>query len=344
MRILITSHLFSPSVGGIEQVGAMLAEEFSALGHEVCVATRTPAGPGLAVPYRVVRRPGPIRLVALARRADVVLQNNISLATLWPALLFGTPAVVAYQTWVAQPGGRIGWRERAKRLCMRAVRRNVAASRALAHSLPVACDVLPNPYRDDVYHIEPEAVRDRDLVMVGRLVSDKGVDCLLEALELLRDRGIAPSLTIVGGGPEEGALREQAARAGFGAQVVFAGAITGSELCRLLNRHRILVAPSLTPEPFGIVALEGAACGCVVVGSDQGGLPEAIGPCGATFPNGDAPALADLLGRLLGDPELRGRLCAAAPPHLAKHRRRAVAEAYLGVLERAARRTRTGAP
>jgi glycosyltransferase involved in cell wall biosynthesis len=338
MRILITSHLFSPSVGGVEQVGGVLAEEFSALGHEVRVVTRTQGAAEDEPPasYRVVRLPGRVRLVALTLWADVVLQNNISLATLWPALLLGTPAVVTYQTWVTQPGGRIGWRERVKLLCVRGVWLNVAVSRALAASLPVACELIPNPYRENVFHPDPEVPRDRDLVMVGRLVSDKGADCLIDALSLLRARGLAPNLTIVGAGPEEDFLRRQAARAGLGPQIAFAGVVTGADLRRVLNRHRILVVPSRTPEPYGIVALEGAACGCGIVGSGQGGLPEAIGPCGVTYPNGDASALADAVARLLGDPQLLGRMVSAAPAHLAGHRRREVAEAYLGLLRRAA--------
>ncbi len=52
------------------------------------------------------------------------------------------------------------------------------------------------------------------------------------------------------------------------------------------------------------MALEGIACGCVVVGSEGGGLKDAIGPCGDTFRNGDAADLARVLGHRLRHPEL----------------------------------------
>ena len=65
--------------------------------------------------------------------------------------------------------------------------------------------------------------------------------------------------------------------------VSFVGPKSGDGLAEILNQHQILVVPSRWAEPFGIVAVEGIACGCVVVGSVAGGLPEAIGGCGVNF-------------------------------------------------------------
>lgn len=62
-----------------------------------------------------------------------------------------------------------------------------------------------------------------------------------------------------------------------------------------------MVVPSLWDEPFKIVALEGIACGCVVVGSKGGGLKDAIGPCGLTFDNGDVAGLTAQLINLLAN-------------------------------------------
>jgi glycosyltransferase involved in cell wall biosynthesis len=106
-------------------------------------------------------------------------------------------------------------------------------------------------------------------------------------------------------------------------------------LTGILNEHRLMVVPSRWQEPFGIVALEGIACGCVVVGSEDGGLRDAIGPCGVTFPNGDAKALAQTLFRLLTD---EGRLSGyrtGAEAHLSRHRKAEVAKSYLEVFARA---------
>jgi glycosyltransferase involved in cell wall biosynthesis len=339
MRILISSHLFAPSIGGIEQVSAVLAEEFAACGHAVRVLTQTPAQSEPAAAYDVWRQPDAGRLLAAVRGCDVYLQNNISLATLWPAWLWRRPVVIAHQTWLTQPDGSVGWRERAKHFCTRRARANIAISGAVAAALPGRSVVVPNPYREDVFFADPAVVRERELIFTGRLVGDKGADVLLDALAILHARGVAPRLTIVGGGPDEPVLRARVAGAPWGGRVRFAGVLTGAALRREYAAHEILVVPSRWPEPFGIVALEGAACGCVVVGSQGGGLPEAIGPAGELFPNGDAAALAEVLARLLADPARRRALRTEAPAHLARHRRRAVAERYLEILRGAAGRS-----
>jgi glycosyltransferase involved in cell wall biosynthesis len=111
-------------------------------------------------------------------------------------------------------------------------------------------------------------------------------------------------------------------------QVSFAGSRRGSELADLLRRHKIMVVPSRYAEPFGVVALEGIACGCLVIGSNGGGLPEAIGPCGQTFPNGDVQALAAALERRLDQPN-EHKLQANAASHLTQFRADTVAQRYL---------------
>ena len=128
-------------------------------------------------------------------------------------------------------------------------------------------------------------------------------------------------------------MQKLVADLGLRDQVTFAGAQSGEELARTFNAHRILVVPSRYKEPFGVVALEGIACGCLVVGSRGGGLPEAIGPCGLTFPNADAGALADILERLLRAPSERDRLLGAAPEHLACFQPSTIAKRYLDLFQ-----------
>jgi glycosyltransferase involved in cell wall biosynthesis len=178
--------------------------------------------------------------------------------------------------------------------------------------------------------------RDRDLLFVGRLVSSKGADILLEAVGQLRSPGPEPKVTIVGDGPELPRLQAQAARLGLLDRIEFTGSKSGAELSRIFNAHRILVVPSVAPETFGIVALEGIACGCVVVASSEaGGLHEALGDCGFTFETGNASALASCLAGLLHAPDA-ARICVQkAERHVAAFSARTIAEAYLRVINRA---------
>ena len=128
-------------------------------------------------------------------------------------------------------------------------------------------------------------------------------------------------------------MQELAKRLGLDNQVQFRGAQSGPDLASTLNQHQILVVPSKYDEPFGVVALEGIACGCAVIGSNGGGLPEAIGPCGITFPNGDMAALENALDRLLTQPEEREGLIAAGPKHLVQFQPRIVAQRYRELFE-----------
>ncbi len=332
MKILLESFAFAPSIGGIETVSEILAEEWISHGHEVIVLTATPCTGGEKYTYPVVRNPNIVALIKLTNWCDVIFQNNLSLNLLWPNLLLRHSAVVTVQTWLGIAGGSRNLLETIKanlhRICT-----CVSISKAVAGHLPCPSTVLGNPYRDDIFRLRPEIKRSGDLVFVGRLVSDKGADLLLQALSLLKEIGISPSLTIVGDGPERKALLNQCDTLELSEQVKFVGVKRGEKLCMLLNAHKIIVVPSLWAEPFGIVAIEGIACGCAVVGSEEGGLAEAIGPCGITFPNGDSGALADCLRMLLQDSEQMLKLTAKLQEHLRKYQAQVVAQTYLEIFE-----------
>jgi glycogen(starch) synthase len=328
MKILLGSHHFFPSTGGIETVSNLLAREFVALGHEVRVVTQTPGNGDFA--FAVVRHPGPFELLRQIRWCDVFLQSNISLRTLWPLLFVRRPLFIAHHIWITDRHGRTGWQERLKRFVLRFAT-SFAISDAIARSLPVPSIRVGDPYDDEIFK-DTGTNRTRELIFVGRLVSDKGAALLLDALKLVLAK---PQLTIVGDGPERAALEKQALQ--LPSQIQFAGPQHGQRLADFLRQHQILVVPSLWQEPFGIVALEGMACGCVVIGSAGGGLPEAIGPCGLTFPNGDARALARAITRLLDDPAERERLRQKASAHLARFTPRRVAGLYLEAMTKASR-------
>ncbi|MDQ2825219.1 MAG: glycosyltransferase family 4 protein [Verrucomicrobiota bacterium] len=331
MKILLGSHHFYPSIGGIETASDLLAREFVKLGHEVRVITQTKDGNDF--PFRVIRRSGPFNLLQHVAWCDVFIQNNISLRTLWPLLFARRPLFIAHQTWITDASGRIGWQHRLKLFVLRFAK-SFAISDAIAEQLPMPSVKVGNPYNDQVFKDFHFGDRTRDLIYIGRLVSDKGVDVLINALSILRESGIA-QLTVAGDGPERARLEKQVAELGLQSSVQFIGSQTSRQLAEILNRHRILVVPSRWREPFGIVALEAIACGCVVVGSGEGGLAEAIGPCGSSFPNGDSRALAKILAQLLRDPMQCEGLRRSAAEHLARFTPRHVANIYLEAMKSA---------
>jgi glycogen(starch) synthase len=342
MKVLHYSPAFLPRIGGLELAVAQISAEIQQAGHEVTLVTQTP-GPELsALPFRVVRRPSPAELLRWTRWCDVYLQANVSLRGLWPLLLVDRPWVVSHHSWYCRSDGRIAWPDRLKRRLLRFAAASIAVSRAVADDLddrnvPARRSiVIPNAFRDHLFRLLPGVERVGELLFVGRLVSDKGVDVLLDALELLARQGLTPRLTVVGEGPERPRLTEQARRLGLAERIEFIGTRTDEELVRLFNQHRILVVPSRYNEPFGIVALEGIACGCLIVGSAGGGLQEAIGACGFTFRNGDADHLARILAPLLRDPAAGRELLDGAPAHLAAHSGARIGREYVRILEEVA--------
>lgn len=328
MRLLISSHAFAPSIGGIETVSLLLAEEFVRLGESVKLVTQTPAGASGEYPFPVVRRPGMRELIGLVRWCDVFWHNNLSIRTAWPLLFVRRPFVITHAgSYCAKPVG-IDLVNRLKHAVVtRAV--SVAMNKPVADCFKATSVIIPNPYDARVFTGRPmRTEREGDLVFLGRLFTEKGLDVLIRALGHLRSDGRRPSLTVVGAGPEQIPMQELARALGIQDQVRFVGPKRGAEIAEVLSHHKIMVLPSRY-ESFGVAALEGIACGCVIVGSRVGGLSETIGPCGLMFPNGDAPALGELLCKLLNDPAEQQRLVAAGPGHLARFHPATVANSYL---------------
>jgi glycosyltransferase involved in cell wall biosynthesis len=333
MKILLSTHAFAPSIGGIETCSLDLARAFIKMEHEVQVITQTPSRQadddhGLTV----LRRPDRTALFRVLRWCDVFFQNNISLQTAWPLVFIRRPWVVCTQTWLKNPDGSTGKEGRLKMLALR-FSTNVYITKAVHRHVGYPGFVVPNPYDAGTFRMIPGIVRRQSLVFLGRLVTDKGCDLLIRSVAILRDAGLALPLTIIGTGSEDAALKKQVADLHLEELVQFAGALRGEALARELNQHEVLVVPSRWAEPFGIVALEAIACGCLVLGSAGGGLPDAIGGCGITFKNGDADDLARAIREIVTKPDLIDRCRQAVFGHLNKHRSETVARRYEKIFE-----------
>jgi glycogen(starch) synthase len=321
MNILITAHRFFPDIGGTEMVTGLLAEEFSKAGHKTTVVTQTLGEDRGSTSYEVVRRPNALKLLRCYFWSDIILQHQVALRTAWPLLIIRRPWIVVHHDWMNRDKDFRSWLKR------RVIRfaRNFAPSQALAACLSVNATVIANPYQNDVFKSAERGTRLHDLIFVGRLIRGKGVHILIEALRELERRGLRRELTIVGNGPE----RPELVRAADGMAVSFVGVKRDSELGELVADHNILVVPSLEPEPFGIVALEGLASGCSVVASRSGGLVEAVGPYGVLFEPGNPTALAEAIlaaDSQTGSPDGVAR-------HLAEHYAEHIAGKYLEILE-----------
>ncbi|MDS3859244.1 glycosyltransferase family 4 protein [Thermosynechococcaceae cyanobacterium BACA0444] len=334
MKILLVSYTFFPNIGGIEAISELLATNFVALGHEVIVVTHAlDSGVNCSkkFDFQVIRRPNLNRMLKCLKWCDVLFQNNISLLYLYPNFLYQKPCVIAVRTWIQRSDGQIRLIDKVKLTCLR-FSNVISISKSVADSIKTPSVIIGNPYNDKLFRVIGCNQRIKDLVFLGRLVSDKGVDTLISALKIVHDYGIKAHLSIIGDGSERLVLESQVRDLNLERYIIFEGVKSGQVLVSLLNQFKIMVVPSRWAEPFGIVALEGIACGCVVVGSEGGGLKDAIGLCGLTFPNGDHVALANALIRLLSNNKYLESFKIHREEHLKKHSSSYVVQRYLNVL------------
>ena len=318
MRILLSSYVFYPSLGGIESFSKLMAERLTDQGHEVTIITETPHDQADEFPCEVLRCPSHFQKFKAMLWCDVFFQSNITLTNIWPLLFIRRPWIVTHQTWISNIDGRIRKRDILKRTLLKAAQ-SVSISRAIAKCIESQSVIIPNSYDDTVFSQPSLPAKREGVAFVGRLVSDKGVDLLIEACGAVGRKGIdLGPISIIGTGPEAENLKRQAKDLGLSDQIRFLGKRTGESLSGELHKHKILVVPSRWNEPFGIVALEGLASGCVVIGSNGGGLIDAIGPCGPTFENNDSSGLQEALISVTLDSRTFESHRAAIPRHLNK--------------------------
>ncbi len=169
--------------------------------------------------------------------------------------------------------------------------------------------------------IDPQAIK---LLYAGRLASDKGIETAINALaELIHERAHTNlSLNLAGTGQADymTQLHNLVAARGLEPYVSFLGWVRHEDMAELMQAHDVLLVPSIWPEPFARVVLEGMAAGMVVVATPAGGTKEIVvdGQNGLMFPPGDSHALAATIDRLIKDPLLGQRLAEAGQQTIAQ--------------------------
>jgi glycogen(starch) synthase len=207
--------------------------------------------------------------------------------------------------------------------CSAYMREHIADIYALEES---DVNVIPNG-------IDPEDLRPMDnleelrsafaapdeklVLLVGRLVYEKGFQVALEALPTLIENVGNVRFLIAGSGTHEEELKAQAEKLGLMEHGTFVGWIGDDVLHSLYKIADLTVVPSIY-EPFGLVALEAMASGCPCIVADTGGLREVVPTekVGLRFQSRDPESLARMAERVLTDPELRDRLVAEASDHV----------------------------
>lgn len=180
-------------------------------------------------------------------------------------------------------------------------------------------DLRPSGDLDDL-RSRFAAPHERLVLLVGRLVHEKGFQFALEALggpDGVVARLGAVRFLVAGSGTHEQQLKAEATALGLDEHGTFLGWIGDDVLHSLYRISDLCVVPSIY-EPFGLVALEAMASGCPCIVADSGGLREVVPDesVGLRFPSRDPRALAGEMERLLTDDDLRRGLVARAGEHV----------------------------
>ena len=339
--MLLLSHNFDPFIGGIEVTSEVLAKAFVKAGYEVRLMTWTPEPSSESYNFEIIRNPSLWQVIKEHKWADLVFENNPCIRLAWPGIFIKRPSVVVLHTWISRSNGKIGIRDRIKgKWWLDRAQKVIAVSSALKEKSYKDALMLGNFYRENQFKIIEGIPRDKSYVFLGRLVRDKGAELAIRAIYELKKKHsktllAEPNLTLIGDGPERENLEALIQELDLQEQVTFLGKLSGQKLVECLNRFRFILVPSIWEEPFGLVALEGMACGCIPIVSEGGGLPEAIGNAGVTFKKGKLQSLVTSMRQLADDPKKESMMRIRATEHLKNFKSDQITQRYLKEVESA---------
>jgi len=232
--------------------------------------------------------------------------NNVNL----PHVEFGVPRLVA--SWLDRREGRmLGV---ARRCCSMVVANSLYTAEELVRA------GLPRERVRMVYiggavsdFAEPQPRPERRrfcAAAAGRLVRHKGFETLIWAVRRLAVAGTELDIVIAGDGPDRSRLIMLTRQCDVSDRFQFIGSIERRRLMEFYDSADVVVVPTLTPEPFGRVAVEAMSRGRPVIASDAGALPEIVvdGQTGLLVPPANPAALAGALAALIEDRNLRNAM------------------------------------
>jgi glycosyltransferase involved in cell wall biosynthesis len=165
----------------------------------------------------------------------------------------------------------------------------------------------------------PASARDPVVLCIGNITPNKGQHVLLEAVRRLQGRFPGVRAVLVGRDHTRGAFFHEANRAGLAPFFRVEGFV--EDICPYLAGATLLALPTLRREGMPTSVLESMAAGVPVVASRVGGVGEIVrgGETGLLVEPGDVAQLADAIGLLLGDPEMRRRLASNARRYVLRY-------------------------
>jgi glycosyltransferase involved in cell wall biosynthesis len=336
--------------GGLERVVLSIVKEIDRRKYDPSFCTLLPPAPGmlekmqeLEVPCHILDKgagvnyflPIALRNLLLREKIQIVNSHDIG-ATLYAAVaaqLAGVPAVVHTEhsqiLTKTRHLGIYGW------VLNRLVSYSISVSSDLerylvetfglppknVRTIPNGIDVSRFIFSHDVSYLREELnLRDCDTVIgtIGRLTTQKGIDTLLAAFQLLQATRSNVRLVVVGEGELRNSLTKLAERLGIQEKVVFTG--IRKDIPNLLHLFDVFVLSSLW-EGQPIAIMEAMAAARPIVATAVGGNAEILkdGDYGLIVPPSDPAAMAKAIEALISDPELARAIAEKASAYARTH-------------------------
>jgi glycosyltransferase involved in cell wall biosynthesis len=315
MKILIYSKVFFPSLGGLQRNTYTLANTLQTLGHAVTVFTETLESSDTTFAFQLVRSSSVLTLNKSVNEADLVFING------------GVSIKVAVICWgnnkkfnfIYQTADGIYINSGLKKLLLTPVRRILArkavwnivqTKSSIANIGPGASNVLVliNPVDPEIAAFaDNHSEKKYDFLFAGRIIKEKGIYVLLEAVEIIKKRGFSVSVAIAGDGHELknvlALIKEKEL------PVTYLGSVDKKELANAYLVSSMLIVPSSGHmEGSPLVISEAISLNTPVIVSDQPAMVEATGKSGLTFKSGQVEELADLMTTVVTKKEVYERL------------------------------------
>ncbi|MBP3470764.1 MAG: glycosyltransferase family 4 protein [Paraprevotella sp.] len=294
MKILMYTPSFYPRVGGLETVNYLIAQGLSRCFDITVITPVLDEDNEHEYSFRILRTTSTLSLLKESVKCDVFVHSVLSLKAILPALLSLRKWFVIHHTCYFRVWDQSDTTASRLKKLFSHLAHNICVSGAVGKSLGLAnYSVIHNAYDSSLFK-NYECENRNGFVFVGRLVTEKGVDFLINAyLEYLSRSDRKQKLFIIGEGPMMEVCKKIISDARQEDNIILKGQLKGKALVDELNERYCMVVPSVYKEAFGIVALEGLATGCHVIGSDGDGISEAMGACGSLFQKGDADSLVE---------------------------------------------------
>jgi len=340
MKIAILVSLFPPKwLAGTEIATWNIAKHLAKREHEVHVVTSWDKGlPGESIEegfyiHRIKTKEVSIlgalsfcmRSIPLIRRInpDILHSQSIlrtGLACFIAGKLFRKPYISYCRG--SDIYGRWRFKKMVSKLVLKSAEAVIALTEDIKREIEKICDrdvyVIPNGIDLERFeNLSKEQSRgkleikqgEQIIIYVGRFRPEKGVQYLIQAMDIIRQKDANARLILGGEGPEEGNLKRLVEQLNLGACINFAGQIPNEKVPEYMTASNVFVLPSLS-EGFGIVNLEAMASGLPIVASKVGGLPEIItdGENGFLVEPKNPEQIAERVLLLLKDDELKGKI------------------------------------